>query len=304
MKKILLIGAIASSVLVSSALSADNLNIYTGGDTGNYYKVIGPSLSDQMKKLGYEPKVLTSNGSVDNINMIADPVIGKNSIGVAQADVAHDLIESDDKYEDVELNGNLGYECGFLVVRKDKIDDIKSFKSGDKIAAGKEGSGTLHTFKNLVKLNPELEKVEISEKSGIRYIDKVANNSYAGYFFMSVPDPERQEIKDVLNSDVVEFLPFDKSTLSIAGYDQGVNPIYSFQTVPVKTSFGKTTKTLETVCTYAGIVANEGAAGDKLLNNLYKASKNVKTEKETAWGFFEKVKEDIKDKVDSVKSKM
>lgn len=298
-------GIIVSSIVASSlfAVSDKNLTIATGSESGNYYNIIGPSLVGELQKNNYNATVITSNGSVDNLNLVSDPIEGKDTLGIAQADVVHDLIKENDKYSSIELNGNLGYECGFLVVRKDRIDDIKSFKVGDKIAAGKEGSGTLHTFQNIVRLNPALNSVEVNAKSGIRYIDKVDNDSYTGYFFMSMPDPEKEEIKEVLKNPNLEFMPFDKDSVNIAGYDTGVNPIYSFQNIPIKVSFGKTVKSLTTICTYAGIVANEDLAGEKLLNTLYKASQNIKTEKETAWGFFQNLKETVIDKAETLKEK-
>ena len=288
-----------STLFVGSAITtvnADEIVLNTGSSSGNYYKVIGKSLKKELEKLGHSVVLKTSLGSVANIQAVKGKA---NVIGIAQADVARGFIEKEKGYDDVGITGNLGSECGFLVVRADGADDMKELK-GKKVACGKEGSGTLFTFHSLLTQNPEMKGLKLKYKSGKRYIGKVDNKSYGAYFFMSMPDPENDQIKEVVKNKNLDFLPMDEFKLGEFG--KGDNPIYSILEVPVKKSFtGKSQRTVTTVCTHATIVVDEEATSEKVLNDIYEASKNVRSTQQTLWGFSKELIDKAKSKIDSLK---
>lgn len=277
MKRILISTMLLGAVATSSLL-ADAITIYTGSETGNYHKVIGKSLKDSLEKRGHTVTLKTSKGSVENIQNVAGQ---KNVIGLAQADVARGLIESDEKYSDIGMNGNLGYECLFTTVRADGADNWADITG--KIAAGATGSGTLYTVQQLVKMNP-LPKATLEEKQGERYIGKVENKSYGAYTFMSIPDPKNSKILEVMDNKEVDFLPMHDLELGALG--EGDNPVYTKMSVPTEKSFlGKTKSTLDTICTHATIVVDENTTSEKVLDDLYFVSKEIQTQSQTAYGF-------------------
>jgi TRAP-type uncharacterized transport system substrate-binding protein len=294
-KKILL-----STLVVGSAITtvhADKIILHTGSANGNYNKVIGKSLKKELEKLGHSVQLKTSAGSVANIQAVKGKA---NIIGIAQADVARSFIENEKGYDDVGITGNLGSECGFLVVRADGADDIKELK-GKKVACGKEGSGTLFTFHNLLNQNPDIKGLDLKSKSGKRYIGKIDNKSYGAYFFMSMPDPKNNQIKEVVANKNLDFLPLDDLKLGDLG--KGDNPIYSILDVPVKKSFtGENQRTVTTVCTHATIVIDEEATSEKVLNDIYEASKNVRSTQQTLWGFSKGLIDKAKSKIDELKN--
>jgi len=295
LKKILL-----STLFVSSAITtvnADKITLHTGSANGNYNTVIGKSLKKELEKLGHSVVLKTSAGSVANIQAVKGKA---NIIGIAQADVARSFIKNEKGYDNVGITGNLGSECGFLVVRADGVDDIKELK-GKKVACGKEGSGTLFTFHNLLNQNSEVKGLDLKYKSGKRYIGKIDNKSYGAYFFMSMPDPKNNQIKEVVANKNLDFLPLDDLKLGDLG--KGDNPIYSILNVPVKKSFtGKSQRTVSTVCTHATIVVDEDATSEKVLNDIYEASKNVRSTQQTLWGFSQGLINKAKNKIDQLKN--
>jgi len=289
-----------TTLFVGSALttaSATDIILNTGDVNGNYHKVIGKSLKKELEKRGHSVTLKSSLGSVANIQAVKGKA---NIIGIVQADVARTFIEHEKGYDSVGITGNLGEECGFLVVRADGVDDIKELK-GKKVACGKDGSGTLFTFHNLLTQNPDVKDLNLKYKSGKRYIGKVDNKSFGAYFFMSVPDPKNEKIKEVVKNKNLDFLPMDDLKLGELG--KGDNPVYSILNVPVQKSFtGKDKRTVKTVCTYATIVVDEDATSEKVLNDIYEASKNVRTTHHTVWGFSKGLLDKAKNKIDTLKN--
>jgi len=287
------------TLLVASSLTtlgAVEIILNTGNVNGNYHKVIGKSLKKELEKRGHTVVLKSSLGSVANIKAVKGKA---NVIGIAQADVARTFIKNEKDYKSVGITGNLGNECGFLVVRADGVDDMKELK-GQKVACGKEGSGTLFTFNNLLSENTDITDVTLAYKSGKRYIGKVDNKSYGAYFFMSVPDPKNDKIKEVVKNKNLDFLPMDN--LKLGEFGKGDNPIYSVLNVAVEKSFtGKDKRTVKTVCTYATLVVDEDATSEKVLNDVYEASKSVRSTQQTIWGFSKGLIEKAKDKIETLK---
>jgi TRAP transporter TAXI family solute receptor len=288
-----------STLFVASSLTtatAADLILNTGDVNGNYHKVIGKNLKKELEKRGHTVTLKSSLGSVANIQAVKGKA---NVIGITQADVARNFIADEKGYDSVGITGNLGSECGFLVVRADGADDIKELK-GKKVACGKEGSGTLFTFHTLLTENQDIKDLNLKYKSGKRYIGKVDNKSYGAYFFMSVPDPKNEKIKEVVKNKNLDFLPMDDLKLGELG--KGDNPIYSIIDVSVEKSFtGKDKRTVKTVCTYATIVVDEDATSEKVLNDIYEASKEVRSTQQTVWGFSKNLIEKAKDKIETLK---
>jgi len=284
---------VASSL---TSLSAVEIVLNTGNVNGNYHKVIGKTLKKELEKKGHTVVLKSSLGSVANIKAVKGKA---NVIGIAQADVARTFIDKEKGYGSVGITGNLGKECGFMVVRADGADDMKELK-GKKVACGKEGSGTLFTFNNLLSQNTNINDLTLAYKSGKRYIGKVDNKSYGAYFFMSVPDPKNEQIKEVVKNKNLDFLPMDEFKLGEFG--KGENPIYSMIEVPVKKSFtGKHKKTVHTVCTYATLVVDEDATSEKVLNDIYEASKKVRSSHRTIWGVSTGLLDKAKEKIETLK---
>ncbi len=288
-----------TTLFVSSALttiSADEITIHTGSVNGNYHKIIGQSLKKELEKLGHTVVLKSSSGSVENIQAVKGKA---NVIGIAQADVAKNFIEQEKGYDSIGLTGNLGSECAFLVVRADGVDDIKELK-GKKVACGKEGSGTLFTFHNILTQNPDIKDLDLKHKSGKRYVGKVDNKSYAAYFFMSMPDPKNDQIEEVVKNKNLDFLPMDELKLGELG--KGDNPTYSILDVPIEKSFtGKNKRTVNTICTHATIVVDEDKSSEKVLNDIYEASKNVRSTQQTVWGFSKNLVDKVKGKIEDLK---
>ena len=159
MKKISLL---ISLLLISNMFAYD---ITTGGSSGTYIK-FGKQIKKYVAdKSDIEMSVLTSRGSVDNINKMT---VNENiRFAIVQHDVINDFRNSGDNefkmlVRNIKVLLPLYYEEIHFIARKDSsmryIKDIKN----KKINAGKKGSGTLMTTTMLYK---ELFNISISSNN-------------------------------------------------------------------------------------------------------------------------------------------
>lgn len=299
MKKRLMTGLVASAMILGAATVAsakgmgEKLTIYTGSTTGNYHKVVGPNLKKALEKMNYKVRLVPSKGSVENINKVKDQ---ENVFGLGQTDVAMNYIDEQEGFDTVGRNGNLGQECGFLVASSD-IDDLSAL-AGKKVAVGKKDSGTLFTYENLATVDENLAAVSAKPKGGKRYVGKVANNAYAAYWFVSVPDPKNKTISDVVDNEKVDFMSL--SDVNLGKFAEGDNPVYTHEVVPVKKNLlDKVTMEAEAICTSITVLADEEATSERVLNDMYEASKQVDIASKSlfgmAKGFYDKTKKTVKD---------
>lgn len=272
MKK-LLIAALAT-VAVASATT-----LHTGGQGKNYNGVIGPSLQKQASKQGINLTVVTSKGSVDNLNK----VVGTSDLGLAQANVVNPLIDSDPKYENIGSLGSVGVECAFPVVpvvdgRPAKLSSL----AGENIAAGRVGSGDRFSFNQLAEMNPELAALNAKPRGGLLYLGKVANGYYGASFFFSIPDPKNELIKEVLNNPKITFA--DAEEIKLGKLGEGRNPSLFYQDLKL----GNTAMTA--VCTNVNVIADESKIDQHTAGQIYKATKDVRAKQVTAKDMFNDAK--------------
>jgi len=133
-------------VLLVYAQAAAAFTIATGSKEGTYYK-IAQDIKRVAKKEGLDLKVITSNGSFENIKLLGQ---GKADLAIVQKDALGyfaDFIKETDKsdvFDQVKIVLNL-YPEEVHVITNNK--DLASFRDlqNKRVAVGSRNSGTLLT---------------------------------------------------------------------------------------------------------------------------------------------------------------
>ncbi|MCJ2165411.1 TAXI family TRAP transporter solute-binding subunit [Pseudodesulfovibrio sp. S3] len=127
-------------------LPPKKVTMVSGGEGGAYY-AFAKQYAQFFKKHGYELEVLTSKGSMDNLNRINDPEAD------VQAALMQGGITTAEQHPDLESLGSLFYEPIWVFhskrLRLKTLADLK----GHKVAIGAEGSGTHHLVSTLLAEN-------------------------------------------------------------------------------------------------------------------------------------------------------
>ncbi len=267
MKKILL--AIMVMMFTMVSLQAETITITTGSKSGMYIKE-GMRLSTIVKANGFEPKVITSKGSVQNLNRLMK---NEAQVAIAQRDAyAAYLKQHGDAEEAIEELGLLGQECLYAVTKVDgKIkDDGDMQQDGITVAAGKIGSGTRITWQYMGQLEKGFTKPTTVPKGGTRALNKIITGKYDVYLQVQAPSTTSKLVTTVMNNKDVNFI--DVSDWDLNDKLNG-KPVYTFKKVLLKKNTFKNDY-VNTICTNAAVYIRSDldddvadALSDALLNN-------------------------------------
>lgn len=124
-----------------------NTIIITSGDEGSLFRRNADKYAKILARKGVTLKILPSEGSLENLERLADPKFHVD-VGFVQAGVAEG--QNIDKL--VSL-GSISYEPLYLFCRADKPFKLLSDFSGKRLAIGEEGTGTNVLALTLLALN-------------------------------------------------------------------------------------------------------------------------------------------------------
>jgi TRAP-type uncharacterized transport system substrate-binding protein len=119
----------------------------SSGPKGSSFDVIAQRYSKLLARNGIKLKVIPSEGSLDNLNRIADP---KAHVDIA---LVQSGLTSNVDTEDLESLGGMFYEPLLIFYRSPKPLQRLSELSSQHIAIGPEGSGTRYLALALLKAN-------------------------------------------------------------------------------------------------------------------------------------------------------
>jgi len=124
-----------------------NTIVITSGDEGSLFRRNADKYAKILARKGVTLKIIPSEGSLENLERLADPKFHVD-VGFVQAGVAEG--QNIDKL--VSL-GSLSYEPLYLFCRADKTFKLLSDFSGKRLAIGEEGTGTNVLALTLLALN-------------------------------------------------------------------------------------------------------------------------------------------------------
>lgn len=250
---VLAVMAVVGLVMLTASSSYADV-ITTGGKSGNYIKV-GHRLNEQ---LGGTHKVITSKGSVENLNRLMS---GEAQIGLVQMDAYAWYINKHPEAENaLEIMGELYKECAYLAVQcKGKVRDEDGLQNieGAKIDVGKKGSGTAVTWDYMLQLEERYKNASVVFSGGQRALGKLSAKQIDAVMWVTKPRLDGKMATTVLNN----------KSLCIAGLnDMDLNdklpatgkPVYTFQKIDVKRGLFND-KEITTACVDAVIIARADA---------------------------------------------
>jgi TRAP-type uncharacterized transport system substrate-binding protein len=242
---------VIAGLLVSAAIAAQPV-ITTGSKKGLYYKE-GIRIAG---KIG--ATVETSKGSVQNLDRLMS---NQAQIAIAQKDAYRWYTKKHpDASNKIDLIGDLGEECVFIVAKTDgKVDDDGDLqKDGVKIAVGKTGSGSQVSWDYMTMLEPKFKKATAIPKGGSRALAKVISGQYDAIMFVQAPKPDSWLMTTVNSNKDLKFIPVTDWDLNDK---YNGKPVYTFKKVTTKKGFfGDSVKT---ICTTASVFVNDQIDEDK-----------------------------------------
>lgn len=251
--------------MASSQVIASEVVISTGSRGGAYFST-GEQLGEILSEYDYEPKVVKSKGSVENIERVAS---GEAAIGFAQLDaVAWWMARNQDKAKDVTVLGNLFPECVYIAVNKDgpigDEGDLQTEKG--KIAVQKRGSGAAVTWGYMRELNNDYAFSQTFYKGGMQVLSQLASQpdgDINAFLWVSNPDKlDQRYLKTVLNNDQLKLIDVDDWDLNDKHALLG-RSIYRFEEPEVKKGF-LNDQEVKTICMDSVVISSKTADDDML----------------------------------------
>lgn len=173
----------------------------SSGAEGSIFHNLALKYVPVLGKNGIKVTVLTSNGSMENLNRISDP---KSKVDLA-------LVQSGSEIESKKLDelvslGGVSYQPVFFFYRGSKIDSLAKMKD-KKIAIGPEGSGVRNIALKLLKLNNIQQGQNLLNYEGNSASEALIAKQIDGAFLMS-EDASVKVLRKLLHSEDVHLMSF------------------------------------------------------------------------------------------------
>ena len=262
---------IRTSLAVIACLSVQGVAyaadvVVTSGRSGGGYNTIGNRLSTVLAEQGLQTEVVTSVGSLENLNRLSDPENPAN-VGMTQADaLRYFLIQNPGFAEKFMILGDIGKECVFIITGEDsRIEDDGDLQdeSGDLIAVQDPNSGVAVTYEYMTILEPKFKNTAPAFVDGMEALLAMksggGNSKIKAVMLVQRASARSDEMKVILESpDEYRFVPVKDWDLNDKLPDGSA--VYTFEDVLIeKVDWGFDTK-VDTICTRGLMIA----AKDKL----------------------------------------
>ena len=245
------------------AQAADPPIVISTGKSGGGYNTIGERLKTVLAEQDQLAQVLTSAGSVENLNRLEDP---KNpvSVGLTQADALKSYLKDHPGFADQFINlGEIGKECVFIVTGKDSDlrddGDLQQAK-GRLIAVQSPNSGVAVTWEYMTRLEPAFKNTAPAFVDGAEALLQIKSSGKASkiqaVMVVQKPLAKSTEMQVVLqNPKHFRLIPVKDWDLNDKLPDGSA--VYTFENVTVaEKSWGFDT-TVDTICTRGLMLANK-----------------------------------------------
>lgn len=177
------------------------ITIATGSKSGAYFKY-AKRYQDILAKNGIELKILNTQGSVENIQLLKDGTVDVAFVqgGVGNAKRDADLVSL----------GSLYFEPLWVFVQKKSSIKRLNDLSGRKISVGSEGSGTWAVSQHLLKQNDiATESKNILHMSSADAAKALLGGKIQAAFFVTSPTSEL--IGNLLKAKSLRLLSFERA---------------------------------------------------------------------------------------------
>jgi len=246
---------------VSFNAAAADVVITTGQEGMTYKAVYGANLASALSEFGNKTTVITSKGSIDNLDKIS---AGTAQIGFTQADAyQYWRAKHANEAQKVDIIGELSDECVFVAVKSDgKIGGEGDLKEGVKIAVGEPTSGSFASWQYLQSLEKDYAKTESYAKGGLRTLAKVKTGEYNAFLWVSAMNKSNKFLEAVNQNDSGLKI-IDMNGWHVDDKLPNGKPVYELRKAVLQEGFFSDSK-VKVPCTKTLVVANVDS-GDDLL---------------------------------------
>ena len=254
---------LAAGLCAGLAQAADPPIVVSTGKSGGGYNTIGERLKTVLAEQDQAVQVLTSAGSLENLNRLDDPN-GPVSVGLTQADALKYYLKDHPEFADKFISlGEIGKECVFIVTGKNSdIRDDGDLQKADKklIAVQSPNSGVAVTWEYMTLLEPQFKNTAPAYVDGAEALLQIKSGGKASPIQAAMvvqrPMAKSTEMQVVLEN------PKDFRLVPVKDWDLNDklpdgSAVYTFENVTVaEKKWGFDTK-VDTICTRGLMLANK-----------------------------------------------
>lgn len=188
----------------------------SSGPQDSYFHKTALRYAKRLEKNGVKVEILTSNGSLQNLERLSDP---KSKVDLAI--VQGGLKDKDYKFEDMISLGSITNQP-LMVFYRGKDIELLSELEGKTIAVGPEGSGTRKLALRLLGVNGikenALGKTKLLDMDADAAAEALAKNEIDAAFIMS-ENASYGDIRKMLRSDGIKLMSFKQAPAYIRKVD-------------------------------------------------------------------------------------
>ena len=245
------------------AQAADPPIVISTGKSGGGYNTIGERLKSVLAEQDQPAQVLTSAGSLENLNRLDDPKSPVN-VGLTQADALKHYLKDHPGFADQFINlGEIGKECVFIVTGKDsdiRDDSDLQQSKGRLIAVQSPHSGVAVTWEYMTVLEPKFKNTAPAFVDGAEALLQIKSSGKASKI-QAVMVVQRPMAKSTEMQVVMEN-PKDFRLAPIKDWDLNDqlpdgSAVYTFENVTVAEKKWGFDTTVDTICTRGLMLANK-----------------------------------------------
>ncbi len=269
MKKRVLAAVLACGMVfagMTTAVSAENLTLGTGGTTGTYYAV-GGVMSTVLSPLmdGVDLTVTSTGASKANIQLID---AGEAKLAIVQNDVMYyaftgtDLFEGEGAYETFSTVAGLYDETVQIVTCSDSIATVADLK-GKTVSVGDAGSGTEFNAKQILEAyDMTFDDINVVNLSFGDSADSLKDGKIDAAFI--VAGAPTTAVVDLATTKAVKLVQLDAEHIEKL---QSKYDFYTETTIPADTYTG-VTEDATTVSVRATLIASNDVSEDAVYTLL------------------------------------
>jgi TRAP-type uncharacterized transport system substrate-binding protein len=253
----------ASFGSVISVQAADPSITISTGKSGGGYNTIGERLKGVLSEQELPAQVLTSAGSLENLNRLADPQSPVN-VGLTQADALKYYLKDHPGFADQFISlGEIGKECVFIVTGKDseiRSDSDLQQNKGRLIAVQSPNSGVAVTWEYMTMLEPAFKNTAPAFVDGAEALLQIKSGGKSSKIQAAMvvqkPTAKSTEMQVVLEN------PKDFRLVPVKDWDLNDklpdgSAVYTFENVIVAEKKWGFDTAVDTICTRGLMLANK-----------------------------------------------
>ncbi len=200
-----LVAVVCLAVFLFFNSAAPTTLTIAGGEEGSIFQKNALKYKKALAREGVTLTILPSNGSIDNLNKLADKRVNVD-IGFVQSGVAENI-----KVDKLMSLGSVAYQPMIIFYRGESKSFISDF-AGQRLNIGEPGSGTRALALNILKENGILPggDTQLIEKPSLNPVEDLLQDKIDAIFVMG-DSISLQLIKDLVKTPGINIFNFNQA---------------------------------------------------------------------------------------------